>query len=52
MTENQKQAYQAGVRDAMAGWTGAIKQCKAAAKAGDENCAAYVKGFEGSGAGE
>jgi hypothetical protein len=40
------------VADKMSGFYGAIKVCKQAAKAGDENCAAYVKGFETSGAGE
>jgi G:T/U-mismatch repair DNA glycosylase len=52
MNETQKKAYQAGVTDKMSGFYKAIAVCKRKAAEGDKNCAAYVKGFEGSGVGE
>lgn len=52
MSTKENEAYTAGVRDSMSGFTMAIDVCKAEAAKGDANCAAYVKGYEGSGVGE
>lgn len=52
MSDTERQAYQAGVADRMHGYNQAIATCRKRAAAGDKACAAYVKGFEGCGAGE
>ena len=51
MTKNEK-AFTQGAYDKMDGFTKAIKVCRDAAAKGDEGCAAYVRGYNNSGAGE
>ena len=52
MTEQEREAYRAGVADKMHGFSRAITTCREAAKKGSKECAAYVRGYEGSGVGE
>jgi hypothetical protein len=51
MTKQEK-AFAQGASDKMSGFSRAIKVGRKLALNGDENCAAYVRGYDNSGAGE